>query len=113
MGRGRGMRVSGAVAMNVDVRVGLSIVRMFMEVDMVLERTTQAPDANAKQDDTDETFRPRGQRFERKNLAQSEREETDDQHAGGMAEPPANARGPGAAPGIQGEGRDGREVVRS
>lgn len=52
------MRMSVPLAVDVDMCVGLPVVRVFMNMHVVLECTAQAPDANAKQDDADESLRP-------------------------------------------------------
>lgn len=72
------MRMGSAVPMDVDVRVDLPVVRVFMDVNMVPERTAQAPDADSKKDNSNDAFGPGGNCFERERFTQRQREQSDE-----------------------------------
>ena len=99
---GRGfVRMSGLVSMHVDVRVRLTVVGMFVDVDVAGQGVAQAPNTDAEQDDADEPFGPGRKQVERKQSSKRQRKDADDQDSGGVAEAPANSSEPGAAARIQ------------
>lgn len=105
--------MSGLASVNVDMRVSLTIVGVFMHVDMASVCAAESPDADAQQDNANETFSPGGKGIQWQHAAQCDGKQSNDQHAGGVAKSPPHARGPGTAAGIKRQWGDCGEMVWS
>ena len=68
----RGLLRCVTVFMRVDVDVAISIVFMFVCVNIIFERTTQCPQTDAEQHHADEPFAPGGNPFHGNHVFQRE-----------------------------------------
>jgi hypothetical protein len=119
----RGMRVQmrsffgGTVSLFVPVRmimnVGRPIVRVLMRVQPRLETPPQSPNSNSDQENPNDSFRPTRKRLDGQKFARDQREQSDKQHPARMSKSPSEPNAKSLPPPIQGERRDGRQMVRS
>ena len=93
MGGGRGF----ARPMEVNVRVFRPVVVVVVRMNPTRRGTAQSPNAQADEDDTDQTFTPPSKAFQIQRLLKNDEKPTHGSHTKGVAKSPAQTHSPGAA----------------
>ncbi len=96
----------------VDVNMAISVVFMFVRVDIVLQRTTQCPQTDAEQHHTHEPFAPSGNPFHRNHVLQREQQQPHERDTRRMTQAPTRARQPRSTRATHRQWCDCREMIR-
>lgn len=99
--------------MNMNVRVPIPIMNVFMHVDVPRQRVAKPPDADANEHHAHATFRPTGQGFQRQHFAKQKRQRANDDDPGGVAQSPPKPGEPRSRTTLDRERGDCGEVIHS
>lgn len=80
-----------AVFVRVDVNMAITVVFMFVRVDIVLQRATQRPQTDAEQHHSNEPFAPSRNPFHRNHVFQCEQQQPHERDACRMTQAPSGA----------------------
>jgi hypothetical protein len=106
-----GLLVRMEVAVHVDMDVALTIVSVFVRVNMVSQCPTKSPQANSNQQYANEPVAPRRNQVNRQHLAEQEGAGADHSHAQRVPQSPAQPGVAGPAAPFHRQGRHGSEMV--
>lgn len=106
------MIATSIAAMQVDMRVPPAIVLVHMAANLRCEQPTQADEADPDKDEPDQPLTPRRHQVDRQCLAKQQRDDRENPHPAGVADPPEQAHPPCLAPLINRRRCDRRQMVR-
>lgn len=100
------------VFMRVDVNMAISLVFVFVRVNIVFQRTFQCPQTDAEQHHAHEPFAPSGNPFHRNHVLECEQQQSHKRDARRMTQAPTRSRQPCRARTTHRQWRDRRQMIR-
>lgn len=100
------------VSVRVDVNMAISVVFMFVCVDIVFERAAQRPQTDAEQHDAHESFAPSGNPFNRNHVLQREQQQPHKRDARRVTQAPTRTRQPRRLRTAHRQWRDCGQMIR-
>lgn len=108
----RGLLRCVTVFMRVDVDVAISVVLVFVRVNIVFKRATQRPQTDSEQHHADESFAPSGNPFHGNHVFQREQQHSHKRDARRVTQAPTRARQPSSARTTHRQRSHSRQMVR-
>ena len=100
------------VIVSVDVNMAISVVFVFVRVDVILQRKFQRPKTDAKQHHAHESFTPSGNPFDGDHVLQREQQQSHECDARRMTQAPSRSRQPRSARTPHRQRCDRRQMIR-